>query len=284
MMKFSKYIVLTILVFASVTCKKEKSIIPEKEMVTILTKIYLTDGIISVPSKSSLYRIDTIGYYEPILEKYGYTAEQFDSSIIFYSKKTEVLDRIYDNVIMQLTIQKDKLLQAKDTLNHETETLVNSSANLWPLKTSWNMAIDYPNNPSLGFDIPTPSLGIYTISFDAQIFPDDEAIDARHYIFFYYNNNTPTGVRENPKTFVYKKDGKKHHFTYQFVLKNKQVTHLKGWLYDTGNGNSSFKRSAKFENIMVTYTPTKEKIKETPLPLKKGKLKPLKKIKKIDER
>ncbi len=229
-------------------------IIPEKDMVKILTKIYLTDGITFTSAHSNLYGHDTIAYYEPIIQSFGYNTAQFDSSIKYYSKKTEKFDIIFDKVVLELT-----RLQDKEKLQSENEpSMLDASdpnENLWPLKAQWDMAIDHTTNPFLGFDIPVQGLGDYSFSFDAQVFPDDEAVNARHYIFFYFDDSTPVGVRENSILTPYIKDGNVHSYSYTFTLKNLQITHLKGWLYDHGSADNTFKRHAIFSNFKVTYTP-----------------------------
>ena len=73
-------------------------IIPQKDMVLILEQIYITDGVVSI-SESSLGFKDSIAYYEPILNKYGYTTSEFDSSIKYYAQRTEELDEIFDTVL-----------------------------------------------------------------------------------------------------------------------------------------------------------------------------------------
>ena len=67
-------------IFSLLSCNKGY-IIPERDMVKILTKIFITDGVTSTPPHNILYGHDSIDYYEPILKSYGYTTAQFDSSV-----------------------------------------------------------------------------------------------------------------------------------------------------------------------------------------------------------
>jgi len=258
-----------IVMFAVLTSCQKSYLIPERDMVKILTKIYLTDGVINTPPNNLLYGHDSIDYYEPILKSYGYTTAQFDSSVKYYSKKTEKFDIILDKVVMELTRMRDKVAEVSTT-NIPKADSASISDNLWPHKTRWNMAIDYSANPSLGFDIPVAGLGDYAISFDAQFFPDDEGIDVRHYIFFYYDDQTPVGVRENSVFSTYIKDGEVHNYQYTLTLTNPQITHLKGWLYDCGNPNTTFKRNAIISNLKVTFTPKSIEKADTITP-KQGK-------------
>lgn len=243
----------TVAAFIILSCGNNY-IIPEKDMVKILTKIYITDGITFTSSQSTLYGHDSLAYYEPIIQSFGYTIDQFDSSVKYYSKKTEKFDIIFDKVVLELTRLQDK---EKGQVENEPSSLDSSdpNGNLWPLKAQWDMAIDHTTNPFLGFDIPVQGLGDYTFSFDAQVFPDDEAVNARHYIFFYFDDGTPVGARENSVLTPYIKDGKVHSYSYTFTLKNLKITHLKGWLYDHGSTDNTLKRHAIFSNFKVIYTP-----------------------------
>lgn len=229
------------------------NIIPQKDMVRILTKIYLTDGTISIPDRVLLSAKDTIAYYEPILEHYGYTTEQFDSSIKYYSQNTQVFDEILDRVIMELSKMEEKSkekLMAIDSLDGER---VDSSLNIWPVKTYWDMALDHASNSSLGFDIPVKGLGTYKISFNAQVFPDDESEDTRLYFFFYYDDKTPEGNRSGDIYHSYVKDGNIYPLSFTMTLDNPNVTHISGWLYDHGGEKPDIRRHAIFSKLMVTY-------------------------------
>ncbi|HPD95398.1 MAG TPA: DUF4296 domain-containing protein, partial [Tenuifilaceae bacterium] len=114
-----------------------KDIIPKKDMVEILKKMYLTDGVINVVNNGKLFAKDTISYYEPILKQYGYSKEQFDSSLKYYAQKAEALDKIMDQVIIELTQIDDQV----DLQHNIQDSAIADSLNLWPLKTTWNMAV-----------------------------------------------------------------------------------------------------------------------------------------------
>lgn len=228
-------------------------IIPHKSMVKILREIYLTDGVILTERKHSLLGRDTIEYYEPILNKYGYTTSQFDSSIKYYSRHTKELDEILDKVIIELSSMEDKPKKVPDKDERGNYLPVDSTQNLWPHKTSWDMAIDHYQNNSLGFDIPVRGMGKYTISFNAQVFPDDQAVDARLNIFFYYDNEKNRDVRINPILKTYPKDSIVHNYTYTLELTDPLVTHFKGWLYDHGGERKNLVRHTIFSDLKVTF-------------------------------
>lgn len=230
-------------------------IIPEKDMVMILKKIYLTDGILSSVEMKPLSGKDSIEYYEPIIESLGYTRSQFDSSIKYYSQRTEKFDEILDRVIIELSKMELKQDDIKEKLDSSGNQIVDTALNLWPYKTYWDMATDHTLNSSLGFEIPIVGTGEYVLSFDAQLFSDDESEDTRAYVFFFFDDKTPVGGRSNPIFTKYLKDDNEHSYSDTLILTDSKVTHFKGWLYDHGGERKDLKRHAVFSNIKVTYKP-----------------------------
>lgn len=255
------------------------SIIPPKDMVLILKQIYITDGVVSI-SESSLGYKDSIAYYEPILKMYGYTSAEFDSSIKYYSQRTDELDEIFDKVILELSKQQE--VSEKDSLNVNVslDSLMVSESNLWPHKTKWDMTIDHTHNPSLSFSIPVVGKGTYTISFDAQVFPQDKSEETRTYLYFYYDDKSPTGNRSNIISEYYVKDSTSRSFKHKLELTDSLVTHLNGALYEHGGERKNLIRRAIFDNISITF----EKVKADSVRLFNKRLTKFRKIQKHDIR
>ncbi|HPI45311.1 MAG TPA: DUF4296 domain-containing protein [Tenuifilaceae bacterium] len=231
-------------------------IIPQRDMVLILKQIYITDGVVSI-SESNLGYKDSIAYYEPILKKYGYTTAEFDSSIKYYSQRTEELDEIFDKVILQLSKQQEEIAKDSSIIGAPIDSVIKSENNLWPHKTKWDMTIDHTNNPSLSFSIPVIGKGIYTVSFDAQIFPQDKSEETRTYLYFYYDDKSQTGNRSNVISEYYVKDSTSRSFKYKLEFTDSLVTHLNGALYEHGGERKNLIRRAIFDNISITYEKSK---------------------------
>lgn len=235
-------------------------IIPQKDMVKILKKIYLTDGVVNISNSQEFFDKDTIQYYEPILSHYGYTTAQFDSSIKYYTRNTEEFDQIFDKVILELSRLEEKIKEDQSGVDSllPGADVVDTSLNLWPHKTYWDMAIDYNQNQYLGFDIPVYGYGIYTVSFDAVIFSDDQTDNTFVQLLFFYDDGTVKGVRSNPTIKVYPKDNMTHNYLFKLELKDSAYTHLKGWLYDHGGERKDLKRHAVFSKLYVSYKPAEK--------------------------
>lgn len=52
---------------------------------------------------------DTLDIYGAILEKYGYTRVQFDSTVAAYSRRPDLYERVYNEVLMKLNFMLDTL-------------------------------------------------------------------------------------------------------------------------------------------------------------------------------
>ncbi len=87
---------------------KGKPIIPEKEMAQILSEYYLMQSTLTqfeLPTNETRFL-----YYTQIVEKYGYSEADFDSSVFWYTKNRDVFEQVY--------IQANAILEAKkDSLN-----------------------------------------------------------------------------------------------------------------------------------------------------------------------
>jgi len=106
---------LALLIIVPDGCAKKKKIsgsyyIPRETMVQVLVDIYLLDGITDSYKYYRMYREDdTIDMQSEIFDKYNVNRERFDSTLSVYSSYPELLDKLYDEVIMNLNLIQDSL-------------------------------------------------------------------------------------------------------------------------------------------------------------------------------
>lgn len=227
-------------------------IIPEKDMVAILTKIQLIDATVQHPIYSNtFFNKDSIDYYSNAITAFGYTKAQFDSSLSYYSRKPKELDAIYDKVILELSKIETKYSAAEyvslDSIRRD------SIANFWELNTSY----DFPKDDSLGninFCIPVRGLGTYTISAKVRVFEDDNTLNPSMEAYFFFDDKSKEGNRSFFTSKPYSKGNDTLVYSIQLELNNSLVTHLKGSLYAYGNNNQIITKHALIHNIKVNYT------------------------------
>lgn len=249
------------------SCQHEV-IIPRKDMANILVKVFLIDAATqSSPSKMNLYNKDSIDYYSAAIESYGYTLVQFDSSISYYTKHPKELDAIFDKVIIQLSRKETKLNEGIASGQEKNNAGTDSTQNLWPLKSTWDIPID-GNDNHINFSIPLKGFGKYTISADVQIHPDDESEEPRMTAYFYFDDKTPSGKLGQITHQYFQKDGIVRNIKIELELKEDIFTHFTGAILDNGNSNGKVKKHVTVSNIRITYKP---------IPVKKA-IKDLKRI------
>jgi len=84
--------------------KKEAAVIPKGKMIPLLVDIHLADAAISVNRRKQPSGKEPVKQiYVSVLNKHGFTREQFDKSIDFYSQNIEEYVKIYDEVIIELS-------------------------------------------------------------------------------------------------------------------------------------------------------------------------------------
>ena len=84
-------------------------------LVNILMDIHLMDGITNDMKYYRKYNPDdSIDYYTPIFKKYGVDREKYDRTIDEYSKYPQLLDEVYDEVLMKLTLLQDRIENEED--------------------------------------------------------------------------------------------------------------------------------------------------------------------------
>jgi len=244
--------ILVIVLLVTVSCG-QNIIISKDEMVPILVKIYLTDAsIMSSDYRNKFYEKDSIEYYAPIIESFGYTSAQFDSSLKYYNRTPSDLDAIYDKVVFELSKLETEL--TKDTKEKQDSIESENSNNIWNQKPSYELTLDSPQDLII-FEIPVTGIGTYTLSYDLQIFSDDESLSPQLKIFFYYDDKTESGNISEFTTVQYEKDGTKREIKTKLELKNNLVTSIKGVVLDYSNPDRKFRSHATVSNIKLLYKP-----------------------------
>ena len=112
-MKITAVILLVIFLFSCDSGNKTPDyVISHDDMVNIIIDIHLTDGLLTHNKvRRKLAKKDTLNYYDAILNNYGYTRADFDTSVYFYSKNINEYDNIYDEVLNRLNEMETKLKQ-----------------------------------------------------------------------------------------------------------------------------------------------------------------------------
>lgn len=88
----------------------EDSIIPPNKMQEILLDIHLADGIANREGEAdNSTESRTITLYKEVFSKYHISEKQFYSSFNYYLQHADTLDRIYENIITEISKEQAQI-------------------------------------------------------------------------------------------------------------------------------------------------------------------------------
>jgi hypothetical protein len=226
-----------------------KNLIPQKELISILTDIHLADGLLALPRINSwASSLDSITSYYQVIEKHGYTKEIMDKTMKYYFlKEPKILNKIYDQVLGRLSAMES--LVVKESIIEQAHI-----SNTWP-------GMDFYSFPSLSgkdsavFSVLLYRVGYYTLSFTATVFPDDQSINPQPAAYLISPDSIDIGKRQYIKSIEYIKDGQPHNYKLYITVPGKITRQLKGSLYDFYNRPYGLVKHINIENISLTYSP-----------------------------
>ena len=256
LLKYTATICIGLLTVLAPGCKQKH--IPQKDMVSILSEIFITDATTNTSYLAIKFsRKDTIEYYKPIFSKYSYTEEEFVYTLNYYLDNPDEFEKLLDKVIGKLSVLETEKAQSLEEDNKPEQEREEIEGNLWTRKRNWEL----PKNGSkerLYFKIPTQGAGLYTVSADVLVQPDDEAISPSMHVWF-YTEEEPPDFRFNPKKEEYLKDGEKRTVTIRSMLTDTTMTHFMGYLIDHQPRTGKWAKHADVSNITIIYTPLPKK-------------------------
>ena len=252
MTRFAFLLLISIsLMTGSCSSRKNKldknKLIPEKELVSLLTDIHLANGLLGLAGINAwASHLDSISAYYQIIERHGYTKEMMDRTMKYYFlNRPKKLNKIYDQVLGRLSAMESRV-------EIEAKILQARASNLWREKDFYAIP-STSGNDSTSFDISFYKRGYYALSFTAILYPDDESLNTGATIITIASDSTATGNKQNIRSIYYIKDGRPH--TYNLTIPALETTphYLKGSFYDFENNPYDIDKHILIENISISF-------------------------------
>lgn len=225
-----------------------KNLIPEKEMVSIITEMYITDGLLTIPQiRSWASALDSLACYKQIIEQHGYTKETMDKTIQYYFiKNPKQLIKIYDQVL-------GKLSEMESIVDKASLVEQGHANNFWTGEVSYYFP-DRAGNDSTEFSLNLMTAGVYTLTFTSIFYPDDQSVNPRLMAYTCNPDSLETGKRNYTETINYFKDGQPHTYKLSVTVPTNKILHLQGRLYDFDNISDNWEKHVIIENISITFS------------------------------
>lgn len=119
-----KYISYFIVALITVSCsffsekKLPEDVMTKDKLVEVLVDVHIADAtltILALHKKDKTFHPSV--FYQQVLEKHNVTREQFDVTLKHYSKKPQEFDKIYEQVLSELSKRKALLLKEEEQKN-----------------------------------------------------------------------------------------------------------------------------------------------------------------------
>jgi len=240
-------------VIMAVACKnnggsEKGNIIPEKTLISILTDVYLADGLLSLDQINDMFSSrDSVTNYIGIIESYGYTKRSMDNTIKYYIiKKPKRLIRIYDQALSRLS-KMESLLRDDPALTEGSEpaqVMVDSS----------HILPDPEGAEKPGFDFVLTPSGYYNLEFTVTVYPDDKSVNPCFTAILSSADTTRLQTLKYLPTINYQKNGLPYTHAVSGKIEGNETLLLKGWFYDYENKPDIQGQHAIIENISFSVT------------------------------
>jgi hypothetical protein len=248
------FLLLSFILFTSSSCTgrrnklDHKKMIPKKELPSLLAEIYMSDGLLSLPSVRSMYSsLDSLSGYVQVVEKHGYTKAEMDKTLKFYFiKKPKELVKIYDRALGILS-EKESYVE-KEILKIQAHI-----ENKWTGRESFYI-FDGTGPDSVQINVPLEIPGYYTLKFRARFYPDDQLDPAEISAYTCHPDSTESGKRDYIKSVRYIKDGQPHDYEIKILVPASRPLRLRGYFYDNSRLPENHGKNALIDNISLTYT------------------------------
>lgn len=241
-----KIIFLLLIVSFNIACNrkiKNDFLIPEKTFKNILLDVHLVDGYYMMNYAKFTNHNDTCNFYKQLLSGYGYTKAQFDSTVKYYTLNLKTFDDVYETVITDL----NRMIQDATSIH---SLLTDSARNLYKGKKQLEIDTDTTIN-KVPFDISIKDTGNYEITVQLKIFDDNKSINPRLSAYFWYDDKTRDGKRDNFEPVKYLSEKYPRVYKISKHLRNKKFNHLRGCFLEQDFNYSHYLQHAAIKAIVI---------------------------------
>ena len=125
---------LAVLASAFVSCRREGKVIPRGEMAEIYAEMFVLDQ--EIAGDPDIRReADTLFVYEPVFRKYGYTADDYRSSMAYYIQDPDRYVRILKRTVDILDGRRKELKSEKARLESISHGVFPPGKDIFPVRT-----------------------------------------------------------------------------------------------------------------------------------------------------
>jgi hypothetical protein len=223
-----------------------KYIIPQKKFVAVLVDLHLADAIATINRELKMtYQLDSASLYGSLFQKHDITKAQFDSTMIYYSERPEKFQKLYNSVTAKLKQMEYDVSVAQENAQPGKQEVI------------WQDVRRLSFPPLAGdrieIDVPVKGTGLYTVSVNITMYPDDSSLNPEMSVYFYTPEGSPIYFDEVRYTM---RNGTPKIYTSSKPLLDPKVTSIKGYIVNYSNSDTLFRRHMVVTDIKVIFIPS----------------------------
>jgi len=228
--------------------EKPEKLIPDKALVSIISETSVADGILGVQNIRDLFfNKDSLYVYTGIINRYGYSKEEFDNTLNYYlAKKPKKLIKIYNEVLARVTELKVRI--ANEPVPEQIP-----ESDVWQGQRKYYFP-DIISPGDADFSIKVTPPGICIIKFQMTLYPGDQSKNPCFTGWYVNADSAGTGKKTYMEKIVYFRDGAPHIYTINENINANYPILIEGKLYDRENEPDENGEHALIRNITVTFT------------------------------
>ncbi len=140
------FVVLIIILFLSASCsQKPVNVLSQHDMIAFLTDMHKLEGVLIVKNLNNIEQRENVYYYNALFEKYKITKEQFDSSLVWYTRNPKKFAKIYKTVLTNLNDQ-DSLVNYNLKLYEDSLNRLDKKYEIWNKNKNYILTKDSTND------------------------------------------------------------------------------------------------------------------------------------------
>ena len=125
-----KLLIILCVLFAVVGCRP-RGVLSNREMRNVLYDLHRVDGALQVAGYNYAHDQEVAGYYKNVLDEYGITQAQFDSSLVWFTDNPQIFNKIYPKVLERLEADFEREKQLRE-MNRDKRSAKSSQKKLDP--------------------------------------------------------------------------------------------------------------------------------------------------------
>jgi hypothetical protein len=204
-----------------------KEFIQPRQLEDILYDYHVADGMAYAEANYSEINFRRKAYRDAALRKHGVTEAQFDSTLVYYYRHTELLHEIYQRLAKRLNDDAIALGATANELSQFGEAAQGDTATVWRNESAVALMPQPPYNV-VSFDLKTDTAyhpgDKIMLDFDAQFIFQDGMKDGVAMLAVTYKNDSTAAQNIRMST--------DNHYNVQ-VFDNERIgiKHIKGFIY-----------------------------------------------------